>query len=219
MRLALHSIYKTYGEGDSAVHALQEVSVVFDPGIVYAVTGKSGSGKSTLLKIAGGMECPTQGKVLLDDRDIFAGTDDEISSLRGKTFGFVFQSFFLIPEYSVFDNIAMPRYVNGLPCRKEEVLSLAERLSLADKLDAHPGQLSGGQQQRVAIARACMNDPDIILADEPTGNLDEENRRDVYSILTDFAHEEGKTVIVVTHDMDFAKVADVNIKLRDGRVI
>ncbi|MDD4071586.1 MAG: ABC transporter ATP-binding protein [Desulfobacterales bacterium] len=219
--IRLKQINKTYvlGKGAVTVHALRRIDLSIDRGEYIAVMGPSGSGKSTLLNILGCLDRPTDGQYMLDGQDVSGLDDDALSGIRCRKLGFIFQSYNLIPELSILENIEMPLYYQGQSERasREKALELAERVGLTDRIHHKPAELSGGQQQRVAIARALVNDSLIILADEPTGNLDSETTGDILQIL-DRLHQNGKTLITVTHDREVGARAQRIIRMRDGRI-
>jgi putative ABC transport system ATP-binding protein len=210
---------KHYRMGDTTVSALDGVSVAFQEGDFFAIMGQSGSGKSTLLNLLGCLDRPTTGHYFLGGDDVALLDDDALSEIRSRKIGFVFQSFNLIPQLTVVENIEVPLFYQGWDTRdsRERAVELARRLGLGERLDHRPMQLSGGQQQRVAIARALVNDPLIILADEPTGNLDSATEREILDLLGDL-NRGGKTIIVVTHADHVAARAHRVLRLRDGRV-
>jgi lipoprotein-releasing system ATP-binding protein len=201
---------------------LHDLSITIDRGEFIALTGASGSGKSTLLYLMGALDRQTQGEVWLDGVEIGALDDDDRAAFRNQRLGFVFQFHFLLPEFSALENVVIPMLRRGHVSRAEAEDRAYEALRL---LDLHelwhrkPGQLSGGQQQRVSIARAVANDPTLILADEPTGNLDSKNAEGVFQVFADLAREQGRTVVMVTHETSFARRATRQIRLRDGRVV
>ncbi len=211
-------VYRTPGTGVE-VHALREVTVSFAQGAYAAIVGPSGSGKSTLLNILGCLDRPTAGTYWLDGHDVSSLDDDALSEIRGRRIGFVFQSFNLIATQSVLENLETPLFYRGLPPRRrrELAMEMAERVGLADRVTHRPQELSGGQQQRVAIGRALMNDPAILLADEPTGNLDSATGVVILELL-DSLHAHGRTIILVTHDMNVAKRCEQIVEIRDGQV-
>ena len=215
----VRNLSKNYRVGPETVHALRDVSLEFDAGGYSAIMGHSGSGKSTFLNLIGCLDRPTSGQYLLGDRDVAQLDDDAMSEVRGTRIGFVFQSFNLIPQLTVQENIEVPLFYQGVPAheRRERARELAERVGLSHRLRHRPKELSGGQQQRVAIARSLVNDPLIILADEPTGNLDSRTQKDIMAVLRDL-NERGKTIIMVTHEEDVAACAHRRIHLHDGRV-
>lgn len=214
--IELSSLSKSYGK----VQAVSDVSLALRRGEFAAITGPSGSGKSTLLGIIGLLEAPTSGDYLFRGKHVQAMTDTHAAQLRNQAFGFVFQEFHLLPELSAWENVARPLVYAGVakPERRQRALDLLETFGLADRAGHRPAQLSGGEQQRVAIARALVNDPEVVLADEPTGNLPEEQWQPVLQALGDLAAS-GKTVVVVTHEPAVAAAAERNIVLRSGSVV
>ena len=215
----LEDVRKTYIMGSEQVRALAGVSLSFKRGSFWALMGPSGSGKSTMLNVLGCLDRPTSGKYILEGQDINELNDDQLSEFRLRHLGFVFQSFHLIPQLTVRENIELPLYYLGWDAAKsgERAAELAERVGLGGRLNHRPNQLSGGQQQRVAIARALSNDPAILLADEPTGNLDSVTSDQIMHLLTQL-NEEGKTIIMVTHEQDIAGFAKSRLHMRDGKV-
>ena len=215
------NLTKIYGHGETAVTALDGVSLAIEPGEMVAVMGPSGCGKSTLLHLLGGLDRPTAGKVTIDGKDLGVLDDDRLTLLRRRQIGFVFQFFNLIPVLNAVENAALPLLLDGAKpdkARGQATLWL-ERLGLADRLGNRPDQLSAGQQQRVAIARALSTDPALLLADEPTGNLDTHAGEQVAGLLRQAANEWGRTVLMVTHDPRIAAYADRIIFLQDGRIV
>jgi putative ABC transport system ATP-binding protein len=208
---------KRYRMGEVVVDALRGVSVSFDEGEYVAVMGPSGSGKSTFLNILGCLDIPSSGSYVLGEQDVSMLSDDELSEIRRTQIGFVFQSFNLIQQLSVLENIEVPLFYQRIAENesRERAVSLAEAVGLGHRLRHHPSELSGGEQQRVAIARAMANDPLIILADEPTGNLDSRSGGEVLGFLDDL-HAQGKTIIMVTHDENVAKRTERIVRFRDG---
>ncbi|MCH7959342.1 MAG: ABC transporter ATP-binding protein [Candidatus Hydrogenedentes bacterium] len=206
--------------GEVTVHALRDVSLDFRAGESVSVMGPSGGGKSTLMNVLGCLDPPTSGKYYLGERDVSSLSDDELSEIRGLHLGFIFQSYNLIQQLTVVENIEVPLFYRGRSAHESREIStaLAERVGLGDRLHHRPYELSGGQQQRVAIARALANDPLVILADEPTGNLDSSTGGEILDIF-DELHEQGKTVIMVTHDEEVAERSMRIIRLRDGILI
>ncbi|MCX8007171.1 MAG: ABC transporter ATP-binding protein [Coriobacteriia bacterium] len=212
---------KVYGSGETAVVALDHVDLTLDAGEFVAVMGPSGCGKSTLLNLIGGLDAPTSGTVVIDGREISTLSDDEMTRLRRERIGFVFQFFNLIPVLDASENAALPLVLNGTGAaearrKAEEWLG---RVGLGDRLRARPDQLSGGQQQRVAIARALVSEPALVLADEPTGNLDSKSSEEIASLLRQVSAEWGRAVLMVTHDPRIAAHADRIVFMRDGRVV
>jgi len=218
----LDRLTKTYGVPGSAVEvpALKGISLTFEEGEYVAICGHSGSGKSTLLNLLGCLDRPTGGRYILGDADVSRLDDDALSDIRSKRLGFVFQSFNLIPQLTVLENMEVPLFYQGVPprLRREKAISLIERVGLQHRIHHRPMELSGGQQQRVAIARALINDPLLILADEPTGNLDTATGDMILDIFAGL-HKEGKTILMVTHEDDVAARCRRVITLRDGQVI
>lgn len=215
----IENITRTYQMGEQAVHALDGVSATFDPGSFWAIMGASGSGKSTLLNILGCLDRPTSGRYILAGNDTGTQTDDALSDTRLKYLGFIFQSFNLIAQLTVAENIQLPLYYLGWhpDHARQRAEDLAERVGLSDRLHHRPTELSGGQQQRVAIARALANDPVMLLADEPTGNLDSTTGKEIMRMLGEL-NDQGKTIIMVTHEPDVANIAGSRLLMRDGRI-
>ena len=214
--ITTQNLCKQYGQGDAAVHALKNINLGIDKGSFVAITGASGSGKSTLLHLLGGIDLPTSGKVFLDGVDLFATGEDELAALRRRMVGFVFQSFNLLPVLTALENILIPIKLGGMAVDEAYLAELVAFLGLSDKMNRLPGQLSGGQQQRVAIARALITRPAIILADEPTGNLDSQNSAEVLKILHACVSRYAQTLVLITHDQSVAAEADRIISMRDG---
>ena len=210
---------KTYGKGDSAVVAVNDIDLSINKGQFTAIVGTSGSGKSTLMHLLGGVDDPTSGKVFIEGEDIFKLKDEKRSILRRRKIGFIFQEYNLIPILTVEENIVMPVLLDGNKVNKDEVDELLERLGLVDRRNHLPSQLSGGQQQRVAIGRAIINRPSIILADEPTGNLDKRNSEEVINMMFEAVRDRNETLVIVTHEMDIAAMADRIIHLEDGTIV
>ncbi|MBR1765213.1 MAG: ABC transporter ATP-binding protein [Ruminococcus sp.] len=208
---------RTYGKGEGQVKALDGVSLTVRDGEMVAIIGKSGSGKSTLLNLLGGLDKPTAGKVFYNDREISAMKDKELAEFRLKNIGFVFQFFDLIPELTAEENVLLPsRLAKNKKAGAEEIYSA---LDIADRIKHYPSELSGGQQQRAAIARALINSPDVLLCDEPTGNLDVHSGEEVMALLKRLNKEQGKTVIIVTHDRSIAESCGRIIEISDGRIV
>jgi putative ABC transport system ATP-binding protein len=217
--VSLEGVWRTYRVGETDVDALAGVDLSIEAGDYVAIMGPSGSGKSTLLNVLGLLDRPTAGTYRLGDRDVSNLDDDELSRERGRRLGFVFQSYNLIPQLDVLENIEVPMFYAGVPERaaRDRALALAETMGLSSRVGHRPTELSGGQQQRVAIARALANDPLVLLADEPTGNLDSRTGKEILGVL-DELHRAGKTLVVVTHDPDVASRASRVVRMRDGRV-
>jgi putative ABC transport system ATP-binding protein len=213
-------LVKHYFLGSNVVQALNGLNLSFDEGDFVALMGPSGSGKSTLLNILGCLDRPTHGQYILGEHDVSTMSDDELSEVRSKYLGFIFQSYNLLPQYTVVENIEVPLLYQGIrltDATRQRCINLAGQVGLGDRLDHRPMQLSGGQQQRVAIARSLANDPHVILADEPTGNLDTKTSVEIMEMLTKL-NKDGKTIIMVTHENDIAQWARRVIRLRDGRI-
>ena len=219
---SIHELSKTYAKPGSAVHvqALRGINIEFAEGESVAICGQSGSGKSTLMNLLGCLDRPTSGNYLLGGLDVSQLNDDELSDIRGRRIGFVFQSFNLIAQLTVLENLEVPLFYQGCPARvrRDTAEELAELVGLSDRGHHRPTELSGGQQQRAAIARSMINDPLILLADEPTGNLDTATGEAILAVF-DNLHDRGKTVLIVTHEQDVAARCDRTITLRDGAVI
>ena len=220
MLLTLENVSKHYTLGGVLVQALHEVSLTIDRCEFVAIMGPSGSGKSTFLQVASTLAVPTSGLIKLNDREVSSYNEIERAHLRNKSIGFVFQQFNLLPRTSALANVELPLVYAKVTAneRTARARTMLERVGLADRLQNTPAQLSGGQQQRVAIARALINDPDIIFADEPTGNLDTKSGDDIKQLLAQL-HQEGRTIIMVTHEADVAKIAERLIVFRDGRIL
>lgn len=214
--LEIKSISKTYGSGEAAVHALKDVSFSVPKGEFVAVVGESGSGKSTLLNMIGGLDMPTFGKVFIDGKDIFAMKDKGLTVFRRRNIGFIFQSFNLIPELTVEQNIVFPVLLDYQKPDKKYLEELLEVLNLKERRNHLPSQLSGGQQQRVAIGRALITLPALILADEPTGNLDTQNSSEVITLLKEAAKKYEQTIIMITHSRSISQTADRVMQVSDG---
>lgn len=213
-------LYKDYFMGDVTVNVLKGLNLSFDEGDFIALMGPSGSGKSTLMNILGCLDRPTAGSYYLREDDVAQMSDDQLSEVRSTYLGFIFQAYNLLPQYTVVENIELPLVYQGAILTDEtkaRCIALAEMVGLAERLDHRPKQLSGGQQQRVAIARALVNDPQLILADEPTGNLDSRTSDEIMMMLTEL-NRAGKTIIMVTHENDIAEWARRVVRLRDGKV-
>ena len=217
--LVAQNLKKYYGEGETLVKALDDVSLQVERGEFVSIIGTSGSGKSTLLHMLGGLDNPTEGKVIIDDKDISNLKGDELCIFRRRKIGFIFQSFNLVPSISVYDNIVLPIQLDGKKVDTEFVKNVVETLGLSEKLKRVPSKLSGGQQQRVAIARALASKPAIILADEPTGNLDSKTSQDVLGLLKTTGKKFNQTIVMITHDDEIAQMADRTIRIEDGKVM
>lgn len=216
--LEVRHLTKVYGEGDNATRALDDVSFTVAEGEFLAIVGSSGSGKSTLLHLIGGVDRPTSGTVLLNGEDIYARADEQLAIFRRREVGLIYQFYNLIPVLNVIENITLPVALDGRNVNEERLGKLILSLGLEGREHHLPNQLSGGQQQRVAIGRALMNAPALVLADEPTGNLDSRNSRQIMALLQASNREMGQTLIVITHDEDIALAADRIISIEDGRI-
>ena len=214
--LEVQSLSKTYGTGDIAVHALKAATFSVPKGEFVAIAGESGSGKSTLLNMLGALDTPTSGKVFIDGKDIFSMQDQALTVFRRRNIGFIFQSFNLIPELTVEQNIIFPVLLDYQKPNKKYLEELLTVLNLKERRDHLPSQLSGGQQQRVAIGRALITRPSLILADEPTGNLDTQNTSEVISLLKDASKKYEQTIIMITHNRSIAQTADRVLQVSDG---
>ena len=206
-------------ETKDLVKAIDHTDIRVEPGEFAAVVGRSGSGKSTLLHMLGGLDRPDSGKVLVEGRDIFRLKDDRLAVFRRRKIGFIFQSYNLVPSLNVWENIVLPIGLDGRKVDREYVMDIVQKIGMSDRLHALPGTLSGGQQQRVAIARALASRPAIILADEPTGNLDSRTEIEVVSLLKHCVTEYGQTLVMITHDETIAQMADRMIVIEDGKVV
>lgn len=214
----MEHVTKIYGSGDTRVWALDDVNLTVQKGESLAVVGASGSGKSTLLHVMGGVDTVTNGKVIVDDRDITTLKDEEMSVFRRRKIGFVFQSYHLIPVLTVEENIQMPILLDHKKLDREYIDHIIEMLGLKDRRKHLPNQLSGGQQQRAAIARALANRPSLILADEPTGALDSTNGNEVMALLQDSVKKLNQTLVLITHNIDLAREADRIVRITDGKL-
>lgn len=217
--LKADKIAKTYAGGTSLeAKALKPSDLDIEEGVFYAIIGRSGSGKSTLLHILGGLDRPTEGKLYLEGQSVFELKDKELAALRRRRIGFVFQAYNLLGEHTALENILMPVHLDGRKVDEEHFNEVIDALDICGKLNNYPDELSGGEQQRVAIARALISKPAIVLADEPTGNLDPKTGDEVLKLLKAIAHKFNQTVILVTHDMEIARMADKVIRLGDGHI-
>lgn len=217
--LQAKDLKKIYGSGNNAVHALDGVNLRVEKGEFVAIVGTSGSGKSTLLHMLGGLDRPTEGTVIVDGQDIFSLKDEALTIFRRRKIGFVFQAYNLVPVLNVYENIVLPIELDGKKINKILIQQIVETLGLENRLDALPNQLSGGQQQRVAIARALASGPAIILADEPTGNLDSRTSQDVLSLLKVTSQKFAQTIVMITHNEEIAQLAERVIRIEDGRIV
>ncbi len=217
--LQTKKLKKVYGSGENAVYALNEVDLQIDKGEFVAVVGTSGSGKSTLLHMLGGLDRPTSGVVEVDDQDIFSLKEEALTIFRRRKIGFVFQNYNLVPVLNVYENIVLPSQLDGQIPDAAYIDSIIETLGLGSKLQNLPNNLSGGQQQRVAIARALATKPAIILADEPTGNLDSKTSLDVLGLLKVTGQKFSQTIVMITHNEELAQMADRIVHIEDGRIV
>jgi len=219
--ISLKDVWKTYQMGEVEVNALRGISLDVNEGDFLAITGSSGSGKSTMMNLVGCLDLPSKGSIFLDGKDISKLHESDLAKIRGKKIGFIFQQFNLIPNLSALENVMLPLDFQNLSDEdaKKKAVSLLKLVGLSDRMHHRPSQLSGGQQQRVAIARALSNDPEVILADEPTGNLDSKSGSDVMGVLEDLWNKEGKTIIMVTHDLILAERGKRKIHLKDGQIM
>ena len=217
--LETKNLRKIYGSGDTEVKALDGVNLSVENGEFVAIVGTSGSGKSTLLHMLGGLDRPTSGSVTVDGKNIFALKDEALTIFRRRKIGFVFQSYNLVPVLNVYENIVLPVQLDGRRVDEDFIGKIVKTLGLDGRLDALPSQLSGGQQQRVAIARALAAKPAIILADEPTGNLDSKTSQDVLGLLKVTSQKFSQTIVMITHNEEIAQMADRVIRIEDGRIV
>ncbi len=217
--LEIKSISKIYGKGNNPVHALKDVSFSVDKGEYIAIVGESGSGKSTLLNIIGAIDIPTDGKVIINNKDLFTMTDSELTVFRRRNIGFIFQGFNLIPELTVEQNIIFPVLLDYKKPDRKYLDELLNILGLQERRNHLPSELSGGQQQRVAIGRALITKPSLILADEPTGNLDSKNSSEVISLLKESSQKYEQTIIMITHSNSIAQAADRVLRVSDGILV
>ena len=217
--LETKDLRKIYGSGDTEVKALDGVNLRVENGEFVAIVGTSGSGKSTLLHMLGGLDRPTSGSVIVDGKDIFRLKDEALTIFRRRKIGFVFQSYNLVPVLNVYENIVLPIQLDGRRVDEDFIGKIVKTLGLDGRLDALPSQLSGGQQQRVAIARALAAKPAIILADEPTGNLDSKTSQDVLGLLKVTSQKFSQTIVMITHNEEIAQMADRVIRIEDGRIV
>ena len=217
--LSTTNLKKIYGNGENAVHALDGVTLSIEPGEFTAIIGTSGSGKSTLLHMLGGLDRPTSGSVTVDGKDIFSLKDEALTIFRRRKIGFVFQNYNLVPVLNVYENIVLPIQLDGNEPDAAYIDNIIETLGLSEKLSNLPNNLSGGQQQRVAIARAIASKPAIILADEPTGNLDSKTSQDVLGLLKLTSKKFSQTIVMITHNEEIAQLADRIIRIEDGRIV
>lgn len=212
-------LVKYYGSGESLVKAIDHTDLQVQHGEFTAIVGRSGSGKSTLLHMLGGLDRPDSGQVLIEGKDIFSLKDEELAVFRRRKIGFIFQSYNLMPALNVWENIVLPIGLDGRKVNRKFVMDIVKSIGMEDKLGVLPGKLSGGQQQRVAIARALASKPAMILADEPTGNLDSKTEMEVISMLKSCVAKYGQTLIMITHDETIAQMADRILVIKDGKVV
>jgi len=217
--IELRGVSKTVPSGSGTLTILHPTDLTIQPGCVVTIVGASGSGKSTLLGLIAGLDAPSSGQILIDGVDITALSEDGLARLRGSRIGFVFQSFHLLPSLTAFENVLVPIEIAGGADPPARARALLAEVGLSDRGHHYPSQLSGGEQQRVAIARALANDPPIVLADEPTGNLDSATGRQVIELLLQIHRARGTTLVLVTHDPEIAAIAETTVRLKDGRVV
>ena len=219
--IKLENVWKTYKMGEVEVNALKGISLDINKGDFVAITGPSGSGKSTMMNLVGALDLPTKGSIFLDGKDISKLSESNLSQIRGQKIGFIFQQFNLIPTLNALENVMLPLEFQDIPddLAREKAIGILDLIGLGDRMEHLPSQLSGGQQQRVAIARSLSNNPEMILADEPTGNLDSKTGSDVLKLLEDLWKKEGKTIVMVTHDLKLASHAKRRIQLKDGQIV
>ncbi|MCH8328942.1 MAG: ABC transporter ATP-binding protein [Nanoarchaeota archaeon] len=219
--IRLENVWKTYQMGEVEVNALKGVSLEIGQGDFVAITGISGSGKSTMMNLVGCLDLPSKGSIFLDGKDISKLSESSLAQIRGKKIGFIFQQFNLIPTLNALENVMLPLEFQDIAddLARKKAMDILNLVDLGDRAGHLPSQLSGGQQQRVAIARSLANNPDVILADEPTGNLDSKTGSDVLKLLERLWKEEGKTIVMVTHDLKLASHAQRQIQLKDGQIV
>lgn len=219
--LKLENVWKIHKLGKVDLVALKDINLEIAPGDFVTIMGPSGSGKSTLLNMVGCLDVPTKGKIFLKGKDISLLSEDNLSQLRGRTIGFIFQEFNLLPNLDALENVMMPMIFQGTPVlhREQRARELLESVGLKDRMLHQPAELSGGERQRVAIARAFANDPELVIADEPTGNLDSKTGKMIMETLAEFHQQKGKTIIVVSHDPNIAAFSKYIINIRDGEIV
>lgn len=215
----VQDLVKYYGAGTNQVKAVDHTDLEIERGKFTAIVGRSGSGKSTLLHLLGGLDRPDFGTVWIDGKDIYSLKGDGLAVFRREKIGFIFQDFNLIPALTVWENVVLPLGLDGKKVNKQDVMNIFEKIGLTDKMDELPSKLSGGQKQRCAIARALVTSPAIILADEPTGNLDSQTELEVMSLLKQCVKDYGQTLVMITHDETIAQMADVIVVIEDGKVV
>lgn len=215
----VHDLVKYYRTGNNVVKAVDHTDLMVERGKFTAIVGRSGSGKSTLLHLLGGLDRPDSGKVIIEEKEIFQLKDNQLAAFRRKKIGFIFQDYNLIPSLNVWENVVLPLGLDGRKVNRKEVMEILKKIGMADKKDAMPNTLSGGEKQRVAIARALAGNPALILADEPTGNLDSRTELEVMSILKNCVKEYHQTLVMITHDETIAQMADRVVMIEDGKVV
>lgn len=217
--LELQDIHLNYKTESTAVEVIRGVSLKINSNESVAIVGKSGSGKTSLIMLIAGLECPNSGKIIFEGEDISQYSEDRLADIRKRKIGIVFQSFYLIPNYTALENVSLILEINKVPDAKKKSMELLEQLGLKDRINHFPSQLSGGEQQRVAIARSIVLNPKLILADEPSGNLDSENSKLIMSLLFKYCKQNGSSLVLVTHDQMLAKECDRIIEIKDGKII
>ena len=217
--LELQDIHLNYKTESTAVEVIRGVSLKINSNESLAIVGKSGSGKTSLIMLIAGLECPNSGKIIFEGEDISQYSEDRLADIRKRKIGIVFQSFYLIPNYTALENVSLVLEINKVPDAKKKSMELLEQLGLKDRINHFPSQLSGGEQQRVAIARSIVLNPKLILADEPSGNLDSENSKLIMSLLFKYCKQNGSSLVLVTHDQMLAKECDRIIEIKDGKII
>jgi putative ABC transport system ATP-binding protein len=217
--LELQDIHLNYKTESTAVEVIRGVSLKINSNESVAIVGKSGSGKTSLIMLIAGLECPNSGKIIFEGEDISQYSEDRLADIRKRKIGIVFQSFYLIPNYTALENVSLVLEINKVPDAKKKSMELLEQLGLKDRINHFPSQLSGGEQQRVAIARSIVLNPKLILADEPSGNLDSENSKLIMSLLFKYCKKNGSSLVLVTHDQMLAKECDRIIEIKDGKII
>ena len=217
--LELQDIHLNYKTESTAVEVIRGVSLKINSNESVAIVGKSGSGKTSLIMLIAGLECPNSGKIIFEGEDISQYSEDRLADLRKRKIGIVFQSFYLIPNYTALENVSLVLEINKVADAKKKSMELLEQLGLKDRINHFPSQLSGGEQQRVAIARSIVLNPKLILADEPSGNLDSENSKLIMSLLFKYCKQNGSSLVLVTHDQMLAKECDRIIEIKDGKII
>ena len=217
--LELQDIHLNYKTESTAVEVIRGVSLKINSNESVAIVGKSGSGKTSLIMLIAGLECPNSGKIIFEGEDISQYSEDRLADIRKRKIGIVFQSFYLIPNYTALENVSLVLEINKVPDAKKKSTELLEQLGLKDRINHFPSHLSGGEQQRVAIARSIVLNPKLILADEPSGNLDSENSKLIMSLLFKYCKQNGSSLVLVTHDQMLAKECDRIIEIKDGKII